>query len=1260
MPEAFVHLHVHTEYSLLDGLSKIKRLVGRAAELGMPALSITDHGTMFGVIEFYRAAKKAGIKPIIGLEAYLAARGMRDRDPQLDSKSYHLLLLAQNQAGYQNLLKIASAAQLEGFYYRPRIDRDFLAAHSEGIICTSGCLASEIPRMVAEGREETARELVGWYQDVFGPERFYLELQQHDLPELGTLNRWLVQSSKRSGVPLVATNDVHYVDVGDHQYQDILLCIGTSSVVQEPNRMRMSDPSYHLRSAQEMWRLFRDVPEALTNTLRIAEMCDVNLDSQGYHLPVFPVPEGFDAQSYLRQLCEDGLRRRYGPRADAPEVRERLSRELKLIHDMGFDTYFLIVWDLCEFAREKDIWWNVRGSGAGSLVAYSLGITNLDPLRNALLFERFLNPGRITMPDIDLDYPDDRRHEMIEYTVQKYGSDQVAQIITFGTLGARAAVRDVGRAMDIPQTEVDRIARLIPNIPGKPVSLAEAVEEIPDLRATYESEAHIRALIDTAMHLEGITRHASTHAAGVIIGDQPLVEYLPLHRPTKGGESEGGLGITTQFDMDTCESIGLLKVDFLGLSTLTIMRKACELIEQHHGISYNLDTIPYLHENEDEECQRRLDEAFEMLGRGEVIGVFQLEGGGMRRTVMELKPKRFEHIIAVISLYRPGPMEQIPHYIARMAGREPITYHHPALEPILAETYGIIVYQEQIMQIASELFGYELGEADLMRRAVSKKKKEALLEHRQRFIERGPERGVSAEVAAKIFDDIEYFARYGFNKAHAADYAVITCQTAYLKCHYPIEYMTALLTVEQHNTEKIGLLVAECRRMKIDVEPPDINRSERDFSIETGPDGVRRIRFGLAAVKNVGGGPVETILQARADRPFTDLDDFCRRVDLRQVQRRALECLIKVGAMEDFGSRVQLLAAVDRMLGFSASIHRAKDVGQMSLFGETTGVHLSADDTLLLAPPMAARAGEPAHGPDLEAPNQREILNWEKELVGVYVSAHPLEPVMADIPNVVTHFATEIEEADHGKVATLVGVVTHVRPHVSKSGKSMAFAVIEDLTGPIEVVIFPKTWETTRDLWVQDAILQVRGRLDVKDGEPKLLCDSAKREIEVNGSAGGLAAAPDLGWAGFSLERNGRAVSSRYAAAALPNDDNGDDDDEEETVTPAVAPEPTAEPPCAGEPPAQAPETFSRPDGPCRVEVTLRCSGDAARDQRRLRRLHGLLTTYPGEDRFSVVIEDRTRRVHVAFPNHTTYYCADLVNALETMVGADAVRMDLP
>jgi DNA-directed DNA polymerase III PolC len=1346
----FVHLHVHTEFSLLDGLSQIKRLVKRSADAGMNALAITDHGSMFGVIDFYRACKAAGIKPIIGMEAYLARRSMYDRDPAFDSRSYHLLLLAKNQAGYQNLLKIASASQLDGYYYRPRIDHEFLAAHSDGLIATSGCLAAEIPRIVEEGREEEALRLIGWHRDVFGPENFFLELQHHNIEELHALNRWLIAHQDYAQVPLVATNDVHYVLEDDYDAHDTLLCIQTGNVKAEQNRMRFSGPSFHLRTPDEMWNLFAHVPEALTNTLLIADMCDVNLDSEGYHLPVFPVPEGFTTVSYLRHLCEQGLRWRYGARADDPEVVNRLNDELQIIHNMGFDTYFLIVWDLCEFARHADIWWNVRGSGAGSVAAYSLGITNIDPLQNGLLFERFLNPGRVSMPDIDLDYPEDRRAEMIQYCAQKYGEDKVAAIITFGTMGAKAAIRDVGRAFDMPLPEVDRIARLIPTLPGKPLKFDDALGDdpekaLPDLKAVYQDDEHARKLIDTARQLEGITRHASTHAAGVIVADKPLVEYIPLHRPTKGSAEDAPVKMVTQFPMETCESIGLLKVDFLGLSTLTIMRRACELVEQYHGIRYDLSSIPYRPDPDDPEKSRMVADMFAMIGRGETVGVFQLESQGMRRMLTDMRPTKFEHIVAGISLYRPGPLDYIPLYNRRLRGDEAVEYRHPLLEPILQETYGICVYQEQIMQIAEQLFGYELGEADLMRRAVSKKKKKDLLKHRQIFVERGPEHGVDPDSANAIFDDIEFFARYGFNKcltrdaeiidtetgrlirigdladgtatiehtmtcdtdslrlksgpvtkvisngvkpvyclttqlgrqitatanhpfytfdgwrmlgelksgdqiavprripvegrevwqeerlialveslksggsvlpeavfeltnaqietlfarlpdsltissehlarqmqhlllrlgilsrlehgklltlhsesviqptapaggarsgvlryapakqtrwsaptendvywdkivsieyageeetfdltvpdthnfvandiivhnSHAADYAVLTCQTAFLKCHYPHEYMAALMSVHRDEAPKVGLFAADCARMGIEVLPPTVNNSALDFSIEDHGQG-RAIRFGLGAIKNLGVGPVEHILeQRRAGGPFRDLEGFCHRVDTRIVNKRALESLIKVGALDEFAPRPILLAALDRIISFSADYHKAQDAGQMSLFGEATGVEFGAEDSILGA----------LH--DVETVTRREMLNWEKELVGLYVTDHPLKPVMDQLQHITSHTSAELFEAGeaiNGQPVVVAGLVTNIRRFATKKGDMMAILTIEDITGPVTAVLFPRTWGEYRDLIDEDAVLIVYGKADTSRGDVQVIADSVRQDFEV-------------------------------------------------------------------------------------------------------------------------------------------------------------------
>ncbi len=1131
----FVHLHVHTEFSLLDGLSQINRLVNRAVEMNQSALAITDHGTMFGVIDFYRACKSAGIKPIIGVEAYLARRTMYDRDPELDTRPYHMLLLAKNETGYKNLLKIASVSQLEGYYYRPRIDRDFLAAHADGLIATSGCLAAEIPRMVEVGREEDALRLIGWYQDVFGRENFFLELQHHHIPELHMLNSWLRANQQYAQVPFIATNDVHYVLDSDHDAHDTLLCIQTGNVKTEQNRLRFTSQTFHLRSQEEMWNLFAEVPEALTNTLRVAEMCNVNLDSEGYHLPVFPVPEGYNAETYLRYLCQRGLQWRYQDRADDPEVVARLNHELKIIHDMGFDTYFLIVWDLCEFARHADIWWNVRGSGAGSVAAYSLGITNIDPLRNGLIFERFLNPGRVSMPDIDLDYPEDRRAEMIQYCAQKYGEDKVAAIITFGTMGSKAAIRDVGRALDMPLPEVDRIARLIPS-GGKPIKFKDALGDdlekaLPELKQAYTNDKTAKKLIDTAKQLEGITRHASTHAAGVIVADKPLIEYIPLHRPTKGSAEDAPVKLVTQFPMETCESIGLLKVDFLGLSTLTIMRRACELIERYHGIHYTLDNIPYRPDSNDPDKTRKVEQMFEMLGRGETIGVFQLESQGMRRMLTDMRPKTFEHIIAGISLYRPGPMEYIPQYNRRLHGTEEVEYLHPKLEPILEETYSIIVYQEQIMQIGAELFGYSLGEADLMRRAVSKKKKEDLLKHRTIFMERGPEHGVDPDTAGKIFDDIEFFARYGFNKSHAADYAVLTCQTAFLKCHYPHEYMAALMSVHRDESGKVSLFAADCARMGIAVLPPTVNDSQLDFSIQQMPDGSRAIRFGLGAVKNVGVGPLEHVLEQRAKvGHFTDLGDFCRRVDTRILNKRPMESLIKVGALDEFGERYVLLAALDHIISFSADHHKAKDVGQMSLFGEATGVEFGAEESILGS----------LH--DVEPVSQREMLNWEKELVGLYVTDHPLKPIMDQLQKISTHTTAELEELGESaqdRQVTVAGLITGLRSFTTKNGDMMAVLTIEDITGQISAVMFPRTWGTYREIVDEDAVVIVRGKADASRGEVQIIVDSVTQDFQLYEAADEL---PNLNARSFSwLEDEPPAQDD----SALEDDSAADFYDEE-------------------------------------------------------------------------------------------------------------------
>jgi DNA polymerase-3 subunit alpha len=1157
----FVHLHVHSDFSLLDGLAKVEDLVGAAADMGMPALALTDHGVMFGTLHFYHAAKKAGIKPIVGCEIYISPRGMTQKEAKRDAQSSHLVLLAENQTGYHNLMKIVTAAQIEGFYYKPRVDHAFLAEHSAGLIALSSCGSGEIPRLLQNGRPQRAFKRAAWYRDVFGPESFFLELQEHDIPEMGPVNKALVEMSRETGIPLVATNDAHYVRRDQAYAHEVLLCIQTGKTMNDPSRMRMNNDSYYLRTGEEMAALFPDLSQALRNTLVIAERCEVDLDPGGFHLPEIDVPAGHTAESYLRHLTEMGLRRLYGEAFASEQVRERMEYELRIIHSMGFDVYFLIVWDLCEFARQKDIWWNVRGSAAGSIVAYGLGITNLDPLEHDLIFERFLNPGRVTMPDIDLDYPDDRREEMIQYTLRKYGTDRVAQIITFGTLGAKAAIRDVGRALDIPLGEVDRVARLVPS--GPKVKLEEALGQVPELLQLYEGVDYIRTLVDTAREVEGVSRHASTHAAGVVITDKPLVEYTPLHRPTRG--TEEGL-LVTQYTMDVLEDTGLLKVDFLGLSTLTILRKAVDLIEARHGVTYTTENIP-------------LDdpETYQLLSSGAVTGVFQVESSGMRRVLTSMRPSRFDHIVAVLALYRPGPMEFIDDYIAGLHGKKKPEYAHASLESILGETFGICVFQEQIIRILTDIAGYTPGDADLVRKAVGKKIRDQLVLHRESFVAGAKARsGMDEEAANQIFDAFEYFARYGFNKAHAADYAIITVQTAYLKAHYPVEYMAALLSVEQGDVEKVGLLIAEARRLGIEVLPPNVNYSGLDFTIEDQPEGHEgpAIRYGLMAIKNVGEGPVLAILEARGSQPFEDIDDFCRRTDLRQVNRRALECLIKAGALSAFGARAQLLAVMDRMMDDSQKVHGV--VQQVSF----------------LDMPAFAATGIQATLPQVPDVSRREVLAWEKELVGAYISDHPLSRVWTDLQNTITVLTGQIDETMAEQKVTVAGMVNYVRKIITKTNKQMAFAQIEDLQGTVELVIFPSVWQETADLWQSERILVVRGRVSARDREPSIIVESVTNEI---------------------------------------------------TTVQTPGPPPVEE---------------SHP-GPVHLHVSIPRHADMEQTIRRLGQVYDLLASYPGDDVFSLYVDNGGRgRIQIQFPNDSTGHCLELEQRLREIVGAAAIRIE--
>ena len=1272
---SFTHLHVHTEYSLLDGFSNIKKLVKRAKEMDMPALAITDHGTMFGVIEFYHTARDAGIKPIIGLEAYMAARTMQEHDPKEDRKSSHLLLLAENETGYENLLQIASAAQLEGFYYYPRIDKEFLATHTAGLICTTGCMSAEVPRLIKQGQLDAARRSIDWYYEIFGKEHFFFELQQHDVPDLEKINRTLLELGPHYDARFVATNDAHYINPDDAKYQDILLAIQTGALLSDPDRMRMTDGSYYLRSVEEMNRLFAEVPEALSNTLLIAERCNVHLDVEKYRLPRFEVPEGQTAETYLRALCEDGLRRRYGESADSEEIRTRLDYELGIIQRMGFDAYFLIVWDLCRYTREQGIWYNARGSANGSIVAYTLDITLVDPIQQNLLFERFLNPGRISMPDIDLDFPDDRRAEVLDYTVRKYGQDKVAQIITFGTLGARAALRDVGRVMDIPLPEVDRVAKIIPNIPSKAIPLREIIADhfkgLPELKAAYESADYLRELIDTAARMEGVVRNAGTHAAGVVISDKPLVEYLPLHRPTSNSE-ETPIKTVTQFEMGILEKLKMLKVDFLGLATLTIMARACDLIERRHGNHYNLGNIP----TDD-------PETYKFLGEGNTLGVFQLEGSGMTKWLVQMKPQSLDNIIAMVALYRPGPMDFIPDYISRMHGEAEVEYRHPALEPIFGDTYGIPLYQEQLMRAAIELAGYTPSESDELRAAISKKKNKEIENHRHKFVEGAVSQGMESATAEAIYHDWNEFARYGFNKSHAADYGVLAVQTGFLKLHYPVEYMTALLSVTKHETEKMALYVNDARNMGVTVLPPDVNASAWDFAIEE-QAGKSAIRFGMGAIKNVGQGAVELPVQARLKGgPFRDLNDLSARVDLRAVGKRALESLIKVGAMDKFGPRAAMLEALDRLMAVSSSHFRAAEAGQLSLFGTATGVTESI--TLPLVPEV----------------DRREILLWERELIGMYISEHPLTPYLDEIRRLVTHFSSNLGEAAHEEKTRVAGMVSGIRPHQTKTGKMMAWVTLEDLTGIIELVIFPRIWEKYQFALEVGGVIMAEGKVDAQSNPSKVLVDNIRTEIKLTDPVQiPLQPQPH----GSNPERRLATVIMKPAPAPervaerIPEFEGEllppEDPPEWETYAPTKAglarqdlivhepdlpeEEPTAPggataggaveqlapvQPAAVQltpklPIVTSPAKLEDEHAPQMVTIILRPTGDPNRDIRRISRLHGTIISYPGKDHFAFQIFEQGRGHLIEFPNDTTHLCAELMVIIKEAVGEENLRVE--
>ena len=1065
---AFTHLHVHTEYSLLDGSSKIEELVARAKELGMDSLAITDHGVMYGAVAFYKAAKAAGIKPILGSEVYVAPGSRFDREPGGgQDRYYHLVLLAENDTGYHNLMKIVSKGFVDGFYYKPRVDYEILEQYHEGVIALSACLAGEVPRYLERGLYDQAKEAALRYENIFGKGNFFLELQDHGIPAQKMVNQGLLRLSRELGIDLVATNDIHYTYDTDVEAHDILLCIQTGKKVADENRMRYEGGQYYCKSEEEMRRLFPYAQDAIDNTQKIADRCNVEIEFGVTKLPRYEVPEGYDSWSYLNYLCDEGMKKRY-PEDDGT-LRKRLDYELDVIHTMGYVDYFLIVWDFIHFAKSNGISVGPgRGSAAGSIVSYCLEITDIDPIRYNLLFERFLNPERVSMPDIDVDFCFERRQEVIDYVVQKYGKDQVVQIVTFGTFAARGVVRDVGRVLDMPYAKCDSIAKMIPKDLG--ITLDKALKSSPDLRNAYQTDDEVRYLIDMSKRLEGLPRHTSMHAAGVVISRTNVDEYVPLSRGADGT-------ITTQFTMTELEELGLLKMDFLGLRTLTVIQNAVEQAEKNHNVKIDLLKIDY---ND--------PAVMDMIGSGKDEGVFQLESGGMKSFMKELKPRTLEDIIAGISLYRPGPMDFIPKYLKGKNDPSAITYDCPQMEPILEPTYDCIVYQEQVMQIVRDLAGYTMGRSDLVRRAMSKKKASVMEKERQNFVYGNEAEGVKGciangideKTANHIYDEMIDFAKYAFNKSHAACYAVVSYQTAYLKYYYPQEFMAALLTSVLDNVTKISEYILTCRQMGINILPPDINEGVSGFSVSG-----NNIRYGLSAIKSIGRNVVEAIVRERElAGPFTSLDDFVSRMSGKEVNKKTVENFIKAGAMDSLpGNRRQKLMVVPEMMDQKSRERKTSMEGQLSLFD------FAAEED---------RENFQITMPKVDEFPREEMLAMEKEVLGVYVTGHPLEEYEEGWRKNITAMTTDFivdEDTDEAKVSdgqmvTVGGMVSDRVIKITKTGKNMAFVTLEDLVGSVEVLVFPKDFEANRELLNEDAKLFIRGRVSLGD-EPvgKLICE---------------------------------------------------------------------------------------------------------------------------------------------------------------------------
>ena len=1077
---AFTHLHVHTEYSLLDGASRIKDLVSRAKELGMDSVAITDHGVMFGVIDFYKECRKQGIKPIIGCEVYTAARTLFDKEVEKDKRMGHLILLARNNQGYRNLIKIVSEGYRHGFYYKPRIDKDVLRKYHEGIIALSACLAGEVQHRLLNGDYDGARREALEMRDIFGEDSFYLELQDQGLEEEARILPDMKRLHEETGIPFAATNDVHYVRQEDAVVQDVLMCIQTGTTVDEENRMRFSNDQFYLKSEDEMRKIFSNIPEACDNTVKIAEQCDVTFEFGHLHLPDFNAPDGMSNRDYLRKLCEEGLVNRYGDENGNVDekLHDRLDYELSTIENMGYVEYFLIVWDFINYAKNSGIMVGPgRGSAAGSIVAYTLRITDIDPIKYGLIFERFLNPERVSMPDIDIDFCYERRGEVIDYVTEKYGEDNVSQIITFGTMKAKQAVRDVGRVLNVSYPETDAIAKAIPF--ALKMTIDKALETSPELKAKYESEEITRKVIDMARAIEGMPRHASTHAAGVVISKESIDEYVPLYLADKG--------LSTQFNMTTIEELGLLKMDFLGLRNLTIIRDALEMIEKNHGVKIDFSSMDY-----DD------PKVYELIAGGNTGGIFQLESGGMTQFMKNLKPDCFEDVVAGISLYRPGPMASIPTYIENKKHPESIEYIHESLRPILSVTYGCLVYQEQVMQIVRDLGGYSYGRSDLVRRAMSKKKMDVMLEEKEYFINGKTaddgtieimgcvRNGVPKEAAEEIFNQMVSFAEYAFNKSHAAAYAVVAYETGYLKAHYPVEFMAALLTSVMGDASSTAKYIRNCTEMGIEVLPPDVNQSSKKFSVVDG-----KIRFGLMGVKNVGEGPIDAIIEARESKGLPkDIFQLIDNTDIHRINKKAVESLIKAGALDCLDpNRAAHMGIYESLIESAQSDARNTLEGQLTLF-QTNAATMEENMTVKKLP-------------DVNNFDKDILIAQEKEMLGVYITEHPLQEYRERIEKSVTLTSQDLSEVldneengnaesfvKDGMTAVMAGIITAKKKLITKSSKMMAFVDMEDLYGTVEVVVFPNVYEKYAGLIAEDRIISVSGTVNFKEGEvPKLLAE---------------------------------------------------------------------------------------------------------------------------------------------------------------------------